>query len=76
MIEYFPYHRKLLKKKEVRELLNHFDPAPFHRGTMSGGDNETTREIKTNNGWFEDQYANEKIIYEPWIEMMGSGGEP
>jgi|TARA_Y100000289_G_C3927755_1_gene154515 PKHD-type hydroxylase len=64
MIEYFPYHRKLLKKKEVKELLNHFDQTLLHVGTMSGGDNETTRQIKqAYNGYFEDPSAN-KIIYD------------
>ena len=43
---------------------------------MSGGDNETTREIKqAYNGYFEDNGAN-KIIYDARIEIRGSAGEP
>ena len=39
---------------------------------MSGGDNETTREIKqANNGYFEDN--NNEIIYDAWIEIRVRG---
>jgi|TARA_R100000455_G_C6273587_1_gene131403 predicted 2-oxoglutarate/Fe(II)-dependent dioxygenase YbiX len=62
MIEYFPYHRKLLKKKIVKELLNYFDQEQLEPGTMVGNNKDQIEEVKqAYNGNFADPYPNKMV---------------